>query len=121
MGCSSGQKAQLEELSALTHAPSVHMHAHARAHTHIQVLGKRLTEQLVKESHGAPFPCAIVRPSLISAIAGAPYPGYVGNLSGELSPPPPPPPHTHTHTTVLRRVDCVPMMRVPGSPQRDNA
>ncbi|GLC35753.1 Fatty acyl-CoA reductase 2 [Pleodorina starrii] len=49
------------------------------------LLGKHLTEALVEQYHregritgGA----CIVRPSLVSAIAGAPYPGYVGNLAG---------------------------------------
>ena len=32
--------------------------------------------------HGRPAPVVIVRPSLISALAGKPYPGYVGNLAG---------------------------------------
>ena len=28
------------------------------------------------------MPCAIVRPSIIGAVNGAPYPGYTGNLAG---------------------------------------
>ena len=45
-------------------------------------LGKHLTEQLVASYHGVRFPVAIVRPSLVLAVAGKPYPGYVGNLAG---------------------------------------
>jgi hypothetical protein len=28
------------------------------------------------------MPCAIVRPSIIGCLDGAPYPGYTGNLAG---------------------------------------
>ncbi|KXZ56626.1 hypothetical protein GPECTOR_1g564 [Gonium pectorale] len=49
------------------------------------LLGKHLSEALVEQYHRegrlAGGAC-IVRPSLVSAIAGAPYPGYVGNLAG---------------------------------------
>ncbi|CAD7696873.1 unnamed protein product [Ostreobium quekettii] len=44
--------------------------------------GKHLAEQLVADYHRKPFPVCIVRPSLISSLAGDPYPGYVGNLAG---------------------------------------
>ncbi|KIZ03988.1 hypothetical protein MNEG_3968 [Monoraphidium neglectum] len=46
-------------------------------------LGKHLTEHLVaKYQSRLQLPVAIVRPSLVSAIAGAPYPGYAGNWAG---------------------------------------
>ena len=44
--------------------------------------GKHLAEQLVASYHGRHFPVAIVRPSLVSAVAGQPYPGYAGNMAG---------------------------------------
>ena len=44
--------------------------------------GKHLAEQLVASYHGRHFPVAIVRPSLVSGVAGKPYPGYVGNMAG---------------------------------------
>ncbi|KAG2442806.1 hypothetical protein HXX76_002885 [Chlamydomonas incerta] len=49
------------------------------------LLGKHLSESLVEQYHSErliPAGCAIVRPSLVSALAGAPWPGYVGNLAG---------------------------------------
>lgn len=46
-------------------------------------LGKHLTEHLVaKYQARLGLPAAIVRPSLVSAVAGAPYPGYAGNWAG---------------------------------------
>ncbi len=49
-------------------------------------LGKHLTEALVAEWRAAGRLAggrvAIVRPTLVSAVAGQPYPGYVGNLAG---------------------------------------
>lgn len=45
-------------------------------------LGKHLAEQLVAGYHLKPFPVCIVRPSLVTGLAGDPYPGYVGNLAG---------------------------------------
>jgi hypothetical protein len=33
------------------------------------------------KQHG--LPVAIVRPSLVTGLAGAPYPGYCGNVAGE--------------------------------------
>lgn len=46
-------------------------------------LGKHLTEHLVaKYQSRLQLPVAIVRPSLVSAMAGAPYPGYSGNWAG---------------------------------------
>ncbi len=48
-----------------------------------QVLGKRLTELMVRDAHReSGVPIAIVRPSLVTSLAGRPYPGYVGNLAG---------------------------------------
>lgn len=43
---------------------------------------KHLAEQLVSSYHRKPFPVCIIRPSMISAISGDPYPGYTGNLAG---------------------------------------
>ena len=34
------------------------------------------------EYHTRAFPVAIVRPSIIGAVAGSPLPGYVGNTAG---------------------------------------
>ncbi|WIA39152.1 hypothetical protein OEZ86_005280 [Tetradesmus obliquus] len=45
-------------------------------------LGKNLTEKLVAAAHRSGLPTAIVRPSLVCGLAGAPYPGYCGNLAG---------------------------------------
>ncbi|CAD7701405.1 unnamed protein product [Ostreobium quekettii] len=45
-------------------------------------LSKHLAEQLVASYHRKPFPVCIVRPSMIIGLAGAPYPGYLGNLAG---------------------------------------
>jgi hypothetical protein len=45
--------------------------------------GKNLTEKLVAsyhKQHG--LPVAIVRPSLVTGLAGLPYPGYCGNVAG---------------------------------------
>lgn len=38
-------------------------------------LTKWLAEQLVSERHSARFPVVILRPAIIGAVAGAPYPG----------------------------------------------
>ncbi len=38
-------------------------------------------EHLVAESD-LPCPIAVVRPSLVGAVAGTPYPGFIGNLAG---------------------------------------
>ncbi|EFJ52016.1 hypothetical protein VOLCADRAFT_87122 [Volvox carteri f. nagariensis] len=50
------------------------------------LLSKHLCEALVDQYHRegriADGGVAIVRPSLVSALAGPPYPGYVGNLAG---------------------------------------
>ncbi|KAF8068303.1 L-aspartate oxidase [Scenedesmus sp. PABB004] len=46
-------------------------------------MGKNLSEKLVASyaaDHGLPI--AIVRPALVTGLAGAPYPGYCGNLAG---------------------------------------
>eukprot|EP00882_Tetradesmus_deserticola_P013375 GHRQ01014200.1.p1 GENE.GHRQ01014200.1~~GHRQ01014200.1.p1 ORF type:complete len:468 (+),score=166.28 GHRQ01014200.1:148-1551(+) len=46
-------------------------------------MGKNLTEKLVAsyhKQHG--LPVAIVRPSLVTGLAGLPYPGYCGNIAG---------------------------------------
>jgi fatty acyl-CoA reductase len=48
-------------------------------------LGKHLTEQLVaaaRTRHGLPL--AIVRPSLVAAVAVEPLPGYIGNFAGPI-------------------------------------
>jgi fatty acyl-CoA reductase len=47
-------------------------------------MGKHFTEQLVAEFHKTQLPAAvaIVRPTLVCGLAGAPYPGYCGNLAG---------------------------------------
>lgn len=73
-------KYKVETLAANWHLPNTY------------TLGKRLTEQMVAERHvywqknakpGKTAPsCAIVRPSLVAAVACAPYPGYVGNWAG---------------------------------------
>eukprot|EP00775_Hariotina_reticulata_P012149 gene12149-12287_t len=48
-------------------------------------LGKHMSEQLVARYQAKQqLPVAIVRPSLVSAIAGEPYPGYVGNWAGPI-------------------------------------
>lgn len=44
--------------------------------------GKHLTEQMVSDYHNKQFPVCIVRPSLVSAVARKPYPGYTGNFAG---------------------------------------
>ncbi|KAF6261123.1 male sterility protein-domain-containing protein [Scenedesmus sp. NREL 46B-D3] len=47
--------------------------------------GKHMSEQLVTRYQAKQqLPVAIVRPSLVSAIAGEPYPGYVGNWAGPI-------------------------------------
>lgn len=45
--------------------------------------GKNLTEKLVADFHKQCLPVAIVRPTLVCGLAGAPYPGYCGNLAGK--------------------------------------
>ena len=45
-------------------------------------LTKHMCEELVYELHSAKFPVAIVRPTIIGAIAKAPLPGYFGNTAG---------------------------------------
>ncbi|KIY94228.1 Fatty acyl-CoA reductase 1 [Monoraphidium neglectum] len=45
-------------------------------------LGKNLTEKLVAQFHAGGLPVAIVRPSMVCGLAGAPYPGYSGSLAG---------------------------------------
>jgi hypothetical protein len=82
------QSAALQELLHLSKGD-----ANNRAQVYIRrwdfpntyTFGKHLAEQLVasyQSSHG--LPVAIVRPSLVSAIAGEPYPGYVGNWAGPI-------------------------------------
>jgi hypothetical protein len=46
-------------------------------------MGKHFTEQLVADFHRQTLPVAIVRPTLVCGLAGAPYPGFCGNLAGE--------------------------------------
>ncbi|KAL0022255.1 hypothetical protein WJX77_010593 [Trebouxia sp. C0004] len=43
---------------------------------------KHLAESLMAEYHTRAFPVAIIRPSIIGAVAGSPLPGYVGNTAG---------------------------------------
>ena len=38
-------------------------------------LTKCLAEQMLAERHGDAFPLALVRPAIIGAVAGSPYPG----------------------------------------------
>ena len=48
-------------------------------------LGKHLTEQLVSAYHQQQqLPVAIVRPSLVCAVALEPIPGYIGNWAGPI-------------------------------------
>lgn len=67
--------------------------ANQRAETYKQLwhfpntytMGKHMSEQLVTRYQAQlQLPVAIVRPSLTSAIAGEPYPGYVGNWAGPI-------------------------------------
>lgn len=47
-------------------------------------MGKNLSEKLVATYHKKHhLPITIVRPSLVTGLAGLPYPGYCGNLAGE--------------------------------------
>jgi fatty acyl-CoA reductase len=48
-------------------------------------LTKHMSEELLADLHCAAFPVAIVRPSIIGAIARAPVPGYFGNAAGVTS------------------------------------
>ncbi|KAL0047381.1 hypothetical protein WJX82_002034 [Trebouxia sp. C0006] len=43
---------------------------------------KHLAESLMADHHTRAFPVAIIRPSIIGAVAGSPLPGYVGNTAG---------------------------------------
>ena len=45
-------------------------------------LTKHMAEELVAGMHCAAFPAAIVRPTIIGAVAKAPLPGYFGNAAG---------------------------------------
>lgn len=45
-------------------------------------LTKHMCEELLAELHCPEFPVAILRPSIIGAIARAPVPGYFGNAAG---------------------------------------
>jgi len=51
-------------------------------HVNAYTLTKAMTEQLIASFHSAAFPVAIVRPSIVGAIARAPLPGYFGNSAG---------------------------------------
>ena len=51
-------------------------------HVNAYTLTKSMTEQLIASFHSAAFPVAIVRPSIVGAIARAPLPGYFGNSAG---------------------------------------
>lgn len=48
-------------------------------------MGKNFTERLVADYHRTKLggSVAIVRPTLVCGLAGAPYPGYCGNLAGK--------------------------------------
>ena len=43
---------------------------------------KHLGESLMADRHSKACPVAIVRPSIIGAVSGAPLPGYTGNTAG---------------------------------------
>ena len=43
---------------------------------------KHLAEALMADRHSKACPVAIVRPSIIGAVSGAPLPGYTGNTAG---------------------------------------
>ena len=45
-------------------------------------LTKHMCEELVHEAHSPGFPVAIVRPTIIGAVAHAPLAGYFGNTAG---------------------------------------
>ena len=45
-------------------------------------LTKHMCEELLVDLHGAAFPVAIVRPTMIGAVARMPLPGYFGNRAG---------------------------------------
>ncbi len=45
-------------------------------------LTKHMCEELLADLHCREFPVAILRPSIIGAIARAPVPGYFGNAAG---------------------------------------
>ena len=46
---------------------------------------KHMCEELLADLHCEAFPVAIVRPSIVGAIARAPVPGYFGNAAGVTS------------------------------------
>ena len=48
-------------------------------------LTKHMCEELLDDLHCPAFPVAIVRPSIIGAIARSPVPGYFGNAAGVTS------------------------------------
>ena len=48
-------------------------------------LTKHMCEELLDDLHCAAFPVAVVRPSIIGAIARSPVPGYFGNAAGVTS------------------------------------
>ncbi|KAF5839738.1 hypothetical protein DUNSADRAFT_18740 [Dunaliella salina] len=62
--------------------PPLDSPADPRAGRGTLVLGKNLTERLLRDAHCKPAPVSIVRPTLVSALAGPPYPGFTGNLAG---------------------------------------
>ena len=45
-------------------------------------LTKHMCEELLVGLHSTAFPVALVRPTIIGAIAHAPLPGYFGNAAG---------------------------------------
>jgi fatty acyl-CoA reductase len=48
-------------------------------------LTKHMCEDLLADLHGDSFRVAIVRPTIIGALAAAPLPGYFGNAAGVTS------------------------------------
>ncbi|CAL8472356.1 g11899 [Coccomyxa elongata] len=51
-------------------------------HVNTYTFTKMLTELAIAEFNNTAFPVAIVRPSIVGAIAKHPYPGYFGNSAG---------------------------------------
>jgi hypothetical protein len=64
-----------------------HCIAACRDFPNTYTMGKHFTEQLVADFHRQSLPVAIVRPTLVCGLAGAPYPGFCGNLAGKLGAP----------------------------------
>lgn len=72
-------------LTLSLHPCSNHPHPSPQNFPNTYTLGKHMGEQLVTRYQSQlQLPVAIVRPSLTCAIAGEPYPGYVGNWAGPI-------------------------------------